>query len=308
MRLIRGQHNLHHAVRGGSVTIGNFDGVHRGHQAMVAQLQAKGPGPHTVLSFEPMPSEYFAPDEAPPRLSSLREKFTALATLQVDQCLIVRFDAGLAHLKPSEFVQRLLLDGLGVKRVLVGDDFRYGAGRAGDIETLRKDGQRNGFEVEALNTVKHDGARISSSRVREALSQGEVAEANVLLGRSYNITGRVRRGQGKGAGLGFATANLLVQRKPAPQFGVYATHLCLADGRRLPAVSNLGVRPSIAGSTGCWLETHVLDFDGDLYSRRVSVEFEAFVRPELRFDGLDALTAQIARDVAAARAAHAAAG
>ena len=307
MRLIRGQHNLHHAARGGSVTIGNFDGVHRGHQAMVAQLLATGPAPHTVLSFEPMPSEFFAPEQAPPRLSSLREKLHDLAELHIDQCMIVRFDAALSRMQPSEFVQALLVDGLAATRVLVGDDFRYGAKRAGSIDTLRADAARHGFLVESLDTVMGGDKRISSTRVRSALGAGDVAQAQQLLGRRYRISGRVQRGQGKGAGLGFATANLLVRRKPAPKFGVYATRLQLVDGRSLPAVSNLGVRPSIAGSDGCWLETHVLDFDGDLYGQHVSVEFCAFLRPEQRFDSLAALTAQIARDTEQARAAHAAA-
>lgn len=305
MRLIRGQHNLHLAARGGSVTIGNFDGVHRGHQAMIAQLRASGPAPHTVLSFSPMPSEFFAPDAAPARLSSLREKLQDLAACQIDQCVLVRFDAALAQMSPDAFVQTLLVDGLGARRVLVGDDFRYGAARAGSITTLRDNAQCAGFAVEALNTVAHDGQRVSSTRVRAALAGGDLALAEQLLGRRYRISGRVGRGQGKGAGLGFATANLLIKRKPAPRFGVYASILKLADGRSLPAVSNLGVRPSISGSEGCWLETHGLDFEGDLYGQHVDIEFVKFLRPEHRFDSLDALVAQIGLDAEQARAVHA---
>lgn len=305
MRLIRGQHNLHHAARGGSVTIGNFDGVHRGHQAMIAQLRASGPGPYTVMSFAPMPSEFFAPDQAPARLSSLREKLQDLAAVAVNQCLIVRFDAALAQMRPDEFVQTFLVDGLGAQRVLVGDDFRYGADRLGSIASLRDDAQRHGFKVETLDTVKLDGARVSSTRVREALGDGRPDLAARLLGRPYRISGRVRRGQGKGADLGFATANLHITRKPAPCFGVYATVLKLASGKALPAVSNLGIRPSIAGSQGCWLETHVLDFEDDLYGQQVDIEFVDFLRPEQRFDGLEALVAQIGRDAAQARAIHA---
>lgn len=307
MKLIRGQHNLHHAQRGGSVTIGNFDGVHRGHQAMVAQLQARGPAPHTVMTFAPMPSEYFDPQNAPARLSSLREKLADLSTLGVDQVFVLRFDKQLAQLPPQAFVQQLLHDGLGARHVLVGDDFRYGAKREGDFRRLQVDCEHLGISVDRLNTVEHDGQRISSSRIRDALAQGDTATATELLGCNYRISGRVQRGQGKGAGLGFATANVLIRRKPAPLLGVYASCLVDAAGVRHPAVSNLGIRPTIAGSTGCWLETHVLDFDGELYGQHVDVEFSAFLRPEQRFDGLDALTRQIARDVEQARAAHAAA-
>lgn len=305
MKLVRGQHNLHHALRGGSVTIGVFDGVHRGHQAMIRQLQ-HGPGPHTVMSFDPMPLEVLAPDRAPARLSSVRERLEDLRGEGVDQCLLLRFDRALAAMTPEAFVQTLLVDGLGARRVLVGDDFRYGRNRAGDVDALAAAGASAGFVVERLDTVSDAQARISSTRVREALADGDVVQAEALLGRPYRMTGRVRRGQGKGAGLGFATANLHIRRKPAPCFGVYATRLRLGDGRCLPGVSNLGVRPTMAGSEGCWLETHLLDWSGDLYGAQVSVEFLRFLRPEQRFDGLDALTAQIADDVAAARATHAA--
>ena len=307
MKLIRGQHNLHHAQRGGSVTIGNFDGVHRGHQAMVAQLQARGPAPHTVMTFAPMPSEYFEPRSAPARLSSLREKLADLSKLGVNQAFVLRFDESLAKLSPEDFVQRLLHQGLGARHVLVGDDFRYGARREGDFTRLQADCDQLGIRLDRLDTVEHDDQRISSSRIRDALAHGDTESAAGLLGRAYCISGRVQRGQGKGAGLGFATANVLIRRKPAPQMGVYASCLVDAHGVRHPAVSNLGMRPTIAGSTGCWLETHVLDFDSDLYGQHVTIEFHAFLRPEQRFDGLDALTRQIARDVEQARAVHAAA-
>lgn len=308
MRLVRGQHNLHHAMCGGSVTIGVFDGVHRGHQTMIRQLQARGPAPHTVMTFEPMPLEVLAPERAPARLSSLRERLHDLDALGVDQCLLLRFDERLAGLSPAAFVQDLLVHGLGARRVLVGDDFRYGARRAGTFGSLRDAGHQAGFEVEQLDTVMDEqGQRISSTRVRQALARGDVAQANALLGRGYRMSGRVQRGQGKGAGLGFATANLLVRRKPALRFGVYATRMHLPGGQALDAVSNLGVRPSMAGSSGCWLETHGLDWQGSLYGQRVAIEFVAFLRPERRFDSLEALTAQIDRDVAAARQAHAAA-
>lgn len=304
MELIRGLHNVSPRHRGCVLTIGNFDGVHLGHQAVLTQLAAKAAElqvPAAVMLFEPQPQEFFAPDRAPARLSRLREKIEALRCLAIDRVLVLRFNRALAELEARAFVEDLLARRLGVRYLVVGDDFRFGHRRQGDFALLQAAGERHGFEVANMHTVAYDRARVSSTRVREALAAGDMAEAERLLGRPYRMCGRVAHGDRLGRVLGFPTANLRVQRRRPPLQGVYAVRLYGVSPSALPAVANIGTRPTVDGVRPL-LEVHVLDFAADIYGRMVQVEFVERLREERRFESLEALKEQISRDVAAARA------
>lgn len=304
MQIIRGFHNLRQRHRGCVMTIGNYDGVHRGHQAVLEALKRKGRAaslPALVMTFEPTPQEFFAPGTAPARLSSLREKIEDMAAFGVNRVLCARFDARMAALPPERFIRDYLVDGLGARFVVVGDDFRFGHNRAGDFALMRTLGERYGFEVASLQTFSNGCARVSSTRVREALAAGDTDTAAALLGRPYRVTGRVVGGQRLGRKLGFPTANLRFGRRPAPAFGVYAVSVRVRPDTPRAALASFGTRPTVNGRD-CLLEVYVLDFGEDLYGRRLDVEFLKFLRPEARFDTLDALTAQMHRDEDEARA------
>ncbi|HHQ41733.1 MAG TPA: bifunctional riboflavin kinase/FAD synthetase [Chromatiales bacterium] len=304
MELIRGLHNLRPRHRGCVATIGNFDGVHLGHQAVLGQLAEKAEQlglPTTVVTFEPHPQEWFFPDRAPPRLTRLREKLTALRRYSVDRVLVLRFDARLAAMEAAAFVERILVDGLGVRHLVVGDDFRFGRNRAGDFAFLRAMGARHGFDVVAMHSFRIDGARVSSTRIREALAAGDMDTAEKLLGRPYRMCGRVAHGDRRGRDIGFPTANLHLHRRASPVLGVFAVEVFGVPGEPVPGVANVGVRPTVDG-TRALLEVHLLDFEGDLYGRYVQVDFLHKLRDERRFASFEALRAQIRRDVEAARA------
>ena len=304
MELIRGLHNLRARHHGCVATIGNYDGVHRGHQAVLGQLaeEARRRGlPSTVMIFEPMPREFFAPDKASPRVASLREKLEDLVSTGVDRVLCVRFDARFAALSPREFITRILVEGLGVRFLAVGDDFRFGHRREGDFAFLQRAGDEQGFAVEHLPAFCLDDARVSSTRIREALMAGEMEKARHLLGRPYRIDGRVVSGQRLGRGLGVPTANLPLRERRAVRFGVYAARVDTLAGKALPAAVSIGVRPTVPGED-CLLEAHVLDFDGDLYGQRIRVRLLHYLRAEQRFENLEYLRAQMQKDIAQARA------
>ena len=304
MELIRGLHNLRPRHRGCVATIGNFDGVHLGHQAVLGQLAEKAGQlglPTTVVTFEPHPQEWFFPDRAPPRLTRLREKLTALRRYSVDRVLVLRFDARLAAMEAAAFVERILVRGLGVRHLVVGDDFRFGRNRAGDFAFLRAMGARHGFDVVAMHSFRIDGERVSSTRIREALAAGDMDTAEKLLGRPYRMCGRVAHGDRRGRGIGFPTANLHLHRRASPVLGVFAVEVFGVPGEPVPGVANVGVRPTVDG-TCALLEVHLLDFAGDLYGRYVQVDFLHKLRDERRFASFEALRAQIRRDVEAARA------
>lgn len=304
MELIRGTHNLRPRHRGCVATIGNFDGVHLGHRAVLEQLHARADVlglPAVVITFEPYPQEYFARSQPPARLTRLREKLVALEAAGVQRVLVLAFNARLAAMRASDFVQHLLVDGLGVRFLVVGDDFRFGHGREGDYALLERCGAAAGFEVAHTATHLIDGVRVSSTRIRERLAAGELAEAARLLGRPYAVHGRVAHGQQIGRTIGFPTANVHLRRRATPLGGVYAVVLRSPGLPPLAGVANLGRRPTVGG-TREQLEVHCFDFDGDLYGRRVQVEFRERLRPEQRFPSLDALKLQIARDAEAARA------
>ncbi|MFZ5537973.1 MAG: bifunctional riboflavin kinase/FAD synthetase [Pseudomonadota bacterium] len=289
---------------GSAVTIGNFDGLHLGHQALVRRLDAAARPEglrRIVLTFEPLPREVFAPHPVP-RLTSLREKAAWLAASGlVDELHILRFNQALAHLPAEDFVREILVGQLHARHVLIGDDFRFGRARRGDFALLQRLGAEHGFSVEATPPVVLDGMRVSSTLVRTALSEGRVEDAARLLGRPYSLCARVTHGDKRGRLLGFPTLNLPLGRKHFALHGVFAVEILGLADRPLFGVANAGIRPTVGGLTPR-VEAHVFDWSGDAYGQRVEVRFLAFLREEQRFAGLDALMAQIARDAAAARA------
>ncbi|TRZ98185.1 MAG: bifunctional riboflavin kinase/FAD synthetase [Rhodocyclaceae bacterium] len=287
------------------LTIGNFDGVHLGHRALLADLKARARDlalPATVLTFEPHPRELFAPDQAPARLASLRDKVELLAECGVDRVHVCRFDRKLAALTAGQFVERILVRGLSVRHLIVGDDFRFGKGRSGDFTLLQQMGQQHRFGVEAMQTVDFGGLRVSSSAVRDALAAGNIEHAEELLGRAFVIAGRVMDGRKIGRTIGFPTANIQVKRQRLPLSGVFAVTVSGIAAQPLPGAANIGVRPTVDAGMKPVLEVHVLDFDRDIYGTHVDVNFLHKLRDEAKFDSLDALKAQIARDVVAVRA------
>ncbi|HHJ12692.1 MAG TPA: bifunctional riboflavin kinase/FAD synthetase [Chromatiales bacterium] len=306
MELIRGLHNLRPRHHGCVATIGNFDGVHLGHQAVLGQLADKAAELHvpgTVITFEPLPREYFARGQAPGRLTRLREKLQALNRYGVDRVLLLRFDAALAALSAAEFVERILVRGLGIRHLVIGDDFRFGRGREGDIDFLRAAGRRHGFGVSPTPSFLVDGCRVSSTRIRELLGKGDLDAAARLLGRPYRLSGRVVHGNKLGRELGFPTANMPFGDYAPPLSGIFVVETWGLPEEPRPGVASLGVRPTIdAQSTQFVLEVHLFDFAGDLYGRHLSVDFLHKLRDEARFDSLEALTEQIARDAEDARA------
>ncbi len=287
-----------------AVAIGNFDGVHRGHAALLMRLvdAARTAGlPATILTFEPHPREFFAPESAPARLSTLREKLELLADAGVEQVMVCRFNAGFAALSAQQFIDSVLVAGLRTQHLIIGDDFRFGKSRAGDFSLLQSAGAVAGFSVEAMSSVTVDGERASSSGVRKALAAGDMELAARLLGRPYVIDGSVRHGDKIGRQLGFATANIRIKHNPLPMSGVFAVEVAGLGDKSLPGVANLGVRPTLGG-TRPLLEVHLFDFDRDIYGAHLSVRFVHQLRHEQRFPNLDALKAQIAADAMAARA------
>ncbi|MBV2235165.1 MAG: bifunctional riboflavin kinase/FAD synthetase [Sterolibacterium sp.] len=289
------------------LTIGNFDGLHRGHQGLLERLVVRARAldlPATVMTFEPHPREFFAPEQAPPRLTSLREKLELLAAHGVDRVHVCAFNRRLAALSAEDFIQQILVDGLAVRHLFVGDDFRFGKGRRGDFTLLQQAGRARGFAVEAMQTVIWQGERVSSSYVREVLAAGQLEHAASLLGRPYAISGRVMHGDKIGRQMGFPTANICLKRKSAPLAGVFAVELTGVAGdnaRSWPGAASLGTRPTIAAGLKPVLEVHLLDFERDIYGTHVTVNFLHKLRDEARFDSLEELTAHIARDVAAVR-------
>lgn len=304
MQLVRGLHNLLPLTRGCVATIGNFDGVHRGHQAILARLRERAIElgvPSCVVIFEPQPREFFAPQTAPARLTRLREKLELLAGQGVDFVLCLAFNRRLRELSADEFVRQVLVEGLRVKHLEIGDDFRFGAGRSGDFDFLVRAGEQYAFTVEAALTVELDGERVSSTRVRQALQAGELELAGRLLGRPYALGGCVLHGQKLARQLGTPTANVQLKRRKPPLCGVFLVSV-LHQGRRYQGVANIGQRPTVAGDGSPHLEVHLLDFAGDLYGQRLTVEFHHKLRDEQRFASLEALKTAIDADVAAARA------
>lgn len=299
MKLIRGHYNLRNEHRGTVATIGNFDGVHRGHQAVIAQLKQRAEAlgcSTTVITFEPLPHEHFLADKSPPRLTSLREKYAYFKNEGIDQMLCLPFGEALCQTSAEAFIQNILLSGLNLKHLVVGDDFRFGRGRTGDFTMLEAAGRKHGFSVVDTPTLQHAEGRISSTRIRAALAAGDLASAEDLLGRPYAMCGRVVHGDQRGRTIGFPTANIRIHRPVSPLHGVYAVEI---EGVGY-GVTNVGTRPTVDGKSFL-IETHVLDFNGDLYGKRLSIRWLKHLRGEQKFESLEELKAQIGRDVENAR-------
>jgi len=307
MELVRGSYSLGARHRGVVATIGNFDGVHLGHQAMLSRLRERAQAlgaPLAVITFEPHPLEFLAPDRAPARLTRLRDKCRLLQAHEVDLLLCLRFRRRLADMEPEAFVEDILVRGLGVRHLLVGDDFRFGRQRRGDFAMLAQMAEIYGFGIEQMPTLSHADERVSSTRVRETLAAGELDHAGRLLGRPYAISGRVVRGEALGRKLGYPTANIAFHGRPPPLRGVFAVRVGLGDGGMRPAAASLGTRPTVNG-VDTLLESFLLDFSGELYGRHVEVAFDARLRDEQHFESLDALKVQMAEDVARVRSYYA---
>ena len=289
-----------HVSPGATVlTIGNFDGIHLGHRALLKRLTDAAKAENllpTAITFEPHPREYFAPDSAPARLSTLREKLEMIADEGVEAAYVGHFNARFAALSAEDFIERILVGCLRVKHLIIGDDFRFGAGRRGDFAMLRQSGERFGFAVDAMGCVMLDAERASSSAVRDALAAGRMEHAARLLGRSYSIDGRVVHGEKMGRKLGFATANIRIKHDKPPLTGVFAVEVHgLPDGPH-HGVANLGIRPSANQVARPLLEIHLFDFARDIYGTHLNVRFVHKIRDEARFPNLEALKAQIMRD------------
>jgi riboflavin kinase/FMN adenylyltransferase len=292
-----------------ALAIGNFDGVHLGHQALLSHVRTAATRLNieaAVMSFEPHPRAFFAQmmgdlSKAPTRIANLRDNLSALERAGVDRVIVEHFNAHFAALSPEEFIQKILVEGMHVKLVMVGDDFRFGAKRAGDIHTLQEAGQRYGFEVQTLPTVEMNGQRISSSAVRAALASGDFINAKHLLGRTYQISGHVVHGQKLGRTLGFPTLNLRIAHHKPAVMGIFVVQVHGLAEHPLPAVASMGVRPTVDDSGRVLLETHVLDQQVDAYGKIIHVEFLQKLRDEEKYVDLPTLTAAINRDADQAR-------
>lgn len=301
---IRGLHNLQSHNQRSVVTIGSFDGVHLGHQAILQQVKNTAAAlglPSIVMTFEPQPQEYFSGEKAPARLMRLREKIDTLLDFGIDQVVCLQFNRVLRNLTASEFIQQVLVDGLAIKHLIVGDDFRFGCDRSGDFKMLAEFGETCDFRVQDTETLEIDNQRVSSTLVREILQQADFGRASELLGRPFSIRGRVVYGQQLGRELGFPTANVQLNRYSAPLTGVYAV-LVDIDGTRYQGAANVGVRPTVGDLVKPILEVHLLDFEGDLYGQRIEVEFMHKIRDEVKFTTLDKLVERIQHDVKQIRA------
>ncbi|MBW9334007.1 bifunctional riboflavin kinase/FAD synthetase [Herbaspirillum sp. RU 5E] len=293
-----------------ALTIGNFDGVHLGHQALLARVrEAAGTLglDAAVMTFEPHPREFFAqlagtPERAPARIANLRDKLEALSHSGIDRVVVEHFGSHFAALSPQDFIEKILVQGLHVRWLMVGDDFCFGARRAGTLDTLIAAGKQHGFEVHALPTVTNAGVRISSSAVRAALAEGDFTLSQQLLGHPYAISGRVVHGKKLGRTIGFPTLNMRVGHKRPALSGIFVVQVHGLAEQPLPAVASLGVRPTVDNSGRVLLETHLLDFKGDCYGKLVRVEFLKKLRDEEKYVDLPTLTTAIARDVDNARA------
>lgn len=291
--------------RGCVATIGSFDGVHRGHRAIIDQLLTQAQVlnlPSVVMVFEPQPYEFFSGEKAPARLMRLRDKIRALSACGVDRVFCLQFNQRLRQLSANDFIKQVLVDGLGIKSLVVGDDFRFGCDRTGDFSLLQKAGEEYGFSVYDTCTLQDGGERISSTRIRLALEAENFAEAERLLGHAYTMQGRVVYGQQLGRTIGVPTANVRLHRYRSPLNGVFAVRLrIVGTAEWLLGVANVGVRPTVGGETRPILEVHLLDFEGHLYSSEVEVLFDKKLRDEQKFPSFDALKEQIYRDITQAR-------
>lgn len=302
MKLIRGLNSFNINSSGCVATIGNFDGLHLGHQRIISTLKNKAIDmklPLAIISFEPLPAEYFMP-EPPARIYPMRDKIRLLQTLGVDHYLCLQFNSAFASQKPEDFVKNVLLDKLRVKYLAVGDDFRFGYQRKGDFQLLQRIGESAGMMVVDTPTCKINDKRVSSTRIRKHLEAGEIQQANHLLGANYQLSGRVRHGDKRGRTIGFPTLNLKMPSHIAARRGVYAVNVYGLGKSAIKGVANLGTRPTVKGIENR-LETHLFDFDADVYGQYICVELVKFIRGEKCFDDFEILKAQILDDAKQAR-------
>ncbi|MCE9633788.1 MAG: bifunctional riboflavin kinase/FAD synthetase [Methylophilales bacterium] len=286
------------------LAIGNFDGVHIGHQAVFQRLisQAQTLNINScVMTFEPHPREFFTPEQAPPRLTSLREKLELMEAAGVQKVHVCHFDAAFATMSAQTFMRDVLHQSLAIKCVMVGEDFRFGAKRSGDVASLRDSGAQLGFSVEPISPVMLAGERVSSTAVRDALASGKLSTAKALLGRDYSISGHVVHGDKLGRTLGYPTANVQMHHDQPPLTGIYAVRLSGVGAKELPGVASLGVRPTVKTDGKPTLEVHLFDFDGDIYNQHVRVHFLHKIRDELKFADVEELKSQMRLDEQAAR-------
>lgn len=287
-----------------ALTIGNFDGVHLGHQAMLMRMVEAARSldiPSCVMTFEPHPREFFSPHDAPARLTNLREKLELFSGLGVARVHVLRFNPDFSRTRAEDFIFRMVHRGLSAKWVLIGDDFRFGARRAGDLAMLQQAGKNLGFEVDVMESVALDGMRVSSTAVREALAAGRLAQAKKLLGRDYSISGRVVKGDRLGEKIGFPTANIQLKRNRPPVSGIFAVQARGIGQNVLKGAASLGVRPTVKHNGKPALEVHFFDFNRDIYGEHLRVDFLHKLRDEEKYPDLETLTRQIARDVENAR-------
>ncbi len=304
MELIRGLHNIRSHHKGCVLTIGNFDGVHLGHQALLRRLKEKSlrqGRPAMVIIFEPQPLEVFAPQDAPPRITRFRDKYKFLAQCDIDYLLCVKFDKKFASMTAEEFITLLLVEKLEINCIAVGDDFRFGCCRIGNIDLLKLRGKQYHFEAACADSVMTEyDIRISSTAIRQALQQGELHKAEKMLGRPYSISGRIIHGDAIGRTIGFPTANIALDNQRCPIHGVYAVEVLGNAKQKLYGVANVGIRPTVSGQRRL-LEVHLLDFNQNLYGEHLNIIFREKLRDEQRFASLDALKQQIDNDVMCAR-------
>jgi len=304
MRLIRGLSHLEPFKNGCVLTIGNFDGLHLGHRTVIRKLAERGKTlglPVVIMIFEPQPLEYFLKDNEPSRLMRLREKVIQFAKLPVDHLLIVKFNRYFANYDAEQFIDDILIKKLNVKHLVIGDDFHFGKARRGNFALLKEKGKAYGFSVEDTGSYQSEGLRVSSTLIRDALSAGDLAQAERLLGHCYSVCGRVAHGDKRGRTIGYPTANIKMFRKNTPINGVFAVTMTGIDGLEFEGIANVGTRPTVNGDSRVILETHLFDFDKEIYGRYVEVHFKQKIRNEMRFPSMEQLKAQIVKDVAEAK-------
>ena len=304
MQLIRGVNNLQCIASGCVLSIGNFDGVHKGHSVVIKKLAEKGQLlglPVVVMVFEPQPLEFFLKDNAPSRLTRLREKIIHFKDLPVDDLLIINFNQRFADLDPTYFIQEILVRRLNVKYLVVGDDFHFGKARRGNFALLQEAGDKYNFKVIDTASYSVKGSRVSSTLIRDALNNGDLASAESMLGRNYSVCGRVVHGEKLGRKIGFPTANIQMQRKNTPIQGVFAVTMTGIGEKPIYGVANVGTKPTVNGGAKVLLETHLFNFNQDIYGKYVEVHFKHKIRSEMRFQSVDDLKRQIQLDTAQAK-------
>ncbi len=304
MHLIRGLAHLKPLEQGCVLSIGNFDGIHTGHKKVITKLALRGKAmnlPTVVMLFEPQPLEFFLGENAPSRLMRLREKIIQFKRLPIDKLLVVKFNQFMANYEAEDFIFDFLVKKLNVKHLIIGDDFHFGKARCGNYAMLKEKGQEFGFQVEDTSSYYVDKNRVSSTLIRDALGSGDLSTAKLMLGRDYSVCGRVAHGKKRGRTIGFPTANILMFRKNTPIAGVFAVTMTGIDNKEIQGIANVGTRPTVEGGNKVILETHLIDFNQDIYGQYVEVHFKQKIRDEIRFQSLDDLKTQIKKDIVIAK-------